>query len=323
MALLAGLACVGGITGVALRTRTTRPDDEFNPLIIHGGPATPSLSLIHLAESKLLSPIVENIRFQMFRGIDEVRAGLVGNGWPISMVPSQLAANLFNRKMPIYYMSVLTWGLMYFISRAQRITNIEQFAGSRVALPSKNDLFDQMFNYWLNKAGFHKDRDIKITYMSSPVEAAQWLHAGQVDHALLPEPQCSAAIMQSNEVPLYRSLPFGALRQFVDGDHRIPMAGIMIHQHVLDRRPEIVSKLRQALHQSVRWARNNPLAAAQASVPYFSIPAPIIAAAVEHSNLVADDATLYQSELHDYFEMICEFNSDMIGGKAPDIGFYI
>jgi|GEM_PF-5150539 hypothetical protein len=320
--LAVGLAYGTG-AGWALSASARSKKNEFDPLIIHGGPSTPSLSLIHMAESGALLPAVKSARFKMFRGADEVRAGMVGNGWPISMVPSQLAANLYNRKMPIHYMTVLTWGLTYFVSRTSPLTSIEQLAGRRIALPSKNDLADQLFNHFVDKMGLKRGHDIHIAYMTSPVEAVQWLHAGQVDHVLLSEPQCSAAIMRSEKVKLHRGMPFGELRRYVDGHDGIPMAGIMVHRHVLDDHPEIVTALRKALQDSVRWVRDNSLAAAEASTPYFSIPAPIIAATVEHSNLVADDAIAHREQLNQYFEMITRFNSAMIGGKAPDDGFYI
>lgn len=202
----AGVACVAGTAGPAFMLSACtdnkqRVDAGLDPLIVHGGPATPSLPLIHLAESGLLAPVVQKTQFQMFRGHDEVRAGIVGNGWPVSMVSTQLAANLYNKKMPIRFMAVLTWGLTYFISRQPGITRIEHLAGSRIALSSKNDLNDQMFAYLTRRAGMVPDKDMHVSYMASPMEAVQWLHAGRVDHVLLAEPQCSAALAPQGQAP--------------------------------------------------------------------------------------------------------------------------
>lgn len=324
----AGVACVAGTAGPAFMLSACtdnkqRVDAGLDPLIVHGGPATPSLPLIHLAESGLLAPVVQKTQFQMFRGHDEVRAGIVGNGWPVSMVPTQLAANLYNKKMPIRFMTVLTWGLTYFISRQPGITRIEHLAGSRIALSSKNDLNDQMFAYLTRRAGMVPDKDMHVSYMASPVEAVQWLHAGRVDHVLLAEPQCSAALAPQGQAPLYRSFAFGDLRRAVDGESRIPRAGIMLHQRVVEQYPDLVKALRQALAESVQWTLDNPQLAAQASKPYFSIPVHIVASAVAHSNLVAADALSHQAALNHYFELIGRFNPALIKGKAPDKEFYV
>ena len=112
-ALYTSLAGMSGFAGLSLLSCTKSNTEEnnqadLNDLVIYSGPATPAVPLVHLAESDLLKNTVNSVRFHLFHGVDEVRAGLVGNGWLISMVPSNMAAILYNKGMPIRYMSVLT-----------------------------------------------------------------------------------------------------------------------------------------------------------------------------------------------------------------------
>lgn len=290
---------------------------------VWGGPATPSLPLIRLAESGALMPEVQSAQFKMFRSGDEVRAGVIGDGWPMAMVPLQMAAILHNRGMPVRFMTVLTWGLVYFVSHTKPLNSIEQLAGARVALTSKNNLFDEMFTWLVKSLGFKIGQDVHLSYLVSSVEAMQWLHAGKVDHVLIAEPECSAALQRNDGTPLYRGMNLGDLRHAVDGSSDIPLAGIMVRNEVIEQHPKLVNKFKRELENALAWTLANPLSAAESAEQYFSIPASIIAASVPHSRLVADNAKEHQARLDNYFAMIMQFNPAMIGDKIPDSRFYI
>lgn len=327
----AGLA--GGAWWVQTRSQQVREDreqaganEDLSHLVIYGGPATPSVPLVRLAQSDALAALTQSVRYQMFRGHDELLAGLVGNGWPVSMVPTHLAANLYNKGMPVRYMAVLTWGLVYLVSREPDVASLQQLQKSRLVLFGKNDLYDHLLRDMLKRSGLRPDQDVTIMYTGSPVEAVQWIKAGNADHVLLAEPQCTAALehaVQQSGPLLYRGLSLGDMRKEVYGDDRIPLAGVMLHERVLDSRPELAKAIATALPQAVAWTLENPQAAAQAAGIYFSMPAQMIAAAIPHSRLTAQRAADCRETLMDYLEMIGRSDAALIGGKVPDGGFFI
>ena len=212
---------------------------------------------------------------------------------------------------------------MYLVSTEPDITRIEQLKNKRIALPGRHGLYDELFRHLMIKSGLTPGVDIELVYMGSPLEAMQWLHAGEVDMALLAEPQCSAALLKKSAKPLYRSLSIGEIRKMVDGDDHVPMAGIMVHQRVINHRPDIVSALRVALQQSVDWTIENPKAAAQAASSHLSMPTPILESAIPNSRLTAANAKDHHEILKNYFKMVESFKPELIGGKVPDDAFYI
>ncbi len=322
------------------QTNNASDPGAFDPLVLHGGPATPSLVLVRLAEAGLLAPQVKKTGFSMFRGQDEVRAGIAGNGWPISMVPSNLAAMLYNKGMPVRYMNVLTWGPMYLVSTRADISSLKDLRdlrSSKVMLGIRGDALDALFRDLLKHAGIDPEQQITLVYSGSPVEAAQLLVAGRVDHAVLAEPHCSAVLAQTemqaktadknagdaNRRQLHRGPSLRELRRAAHGDDRIPLAGLMVHQRLADARPNLVAALKQALPQALAWTLANPAAAAQAAAPHFGLPAPVIERAIPYSALTVDEAKSHRDALDGYFKMLHAQVPALVGGRLPDDGFYL
>src|SRR5690606_21383762 len=121
------------------------------------------------------------VTLTVWRTPDELRAGLTSGAIDLSVMPTQSAANLYNRGMGLRLVNVMTTGLLYIMAPAGTPPGLKSLAGRRVAVPFVNDTPDLMLRALLDQ---HQLKTQQVA-AGNPTEAAQMLLAGRVDAALL------------------------------------------------------------------------------------------------------------------------------------------
>ncbi|MCR6628603.1 MAG: TonB-dependent receptor [Magnetospirillum sp.] len=126
----------------------------------------------------------------------------------VFILPTQTAANLFNRGLGVRLLNVMTNGLLQVVASDEALTSISALKGRRVAVPYRNDTPEVIFRRLLVAQGMDPERDLTLQFVGSPMEAVQMLATGRVEAALLPEPTATAALMSSGKItkPLYRTI---------------------------------------------------------------------------------------------------------------------
>lgn len=320
---LTGLAAFAMAPGLLLSRRSGASEAG---LTIHGMPATPSVMLAHLVESGTLDGIAGKTTFRVWRTPDEMRAGVASGTMAVTAAPSYAAANMYNRGLPVRLLNVMTWGLLYVVARDPSINAFADLAGKRVALAFKNDMPDLVFRHVVAKSGMVLAKDMDVQYVATPMEAIQLLLAGKVQAALASEPAATAAVMRGMQagVEVRRAVDLQQEWARVTGrSPRIPQAGLAVSADIVEKRPELVVALQNALETARAWVANNPSSAARIGAGYLDLKAPIIERSIATSNLAATPAAAAREELEFLFSTLAADNPGIIGGKLPDSAFYL
>lgn len=295
------------------------------PLTMWGPPAAPSVLLAQAIASGALDAVAPSAVFKAWRTPDEMRAGLSSGSMKAVIVPSYVAANLYNRGLPVRLVNVMTRGLLYVVA-GEDIGRVEDLAGKRLAVPFRNDMPDFILRRLVAKAGLEPGEDLRLDYTATPPEAMQMLLAGRADAALLAEPAATAAILRAK-------LSLGGLGRAIDcqkawavaigGDGFLPQAGLAVTPALIDEIGQGgLETLQEALRSAVDFVVNHPMRASLASAAELGLLSPVVAQAVPHSNLVALPASSVRRELETFFSILSEDDPRIIGGKLPDEGFY-
>ncbi|MCG8425910.1 MAG: ABC transporter substrate-binding protein [Chromatiales bacterium] len=323
LAMTAGLGMSAVLGGFSLPLRAATPLEE---LMIYGPPAAPSLVLAHLAERGELQGMVKEVGFQVYRNPDQLRTGFVSGRWKVAGTPSYVAANMYNRGIPVRLLNIMTWGLLYLMSRNEQVQKIEDLRGQTVAMFFKNDMPDLVFQALVSHAGMTIGKDIKLQYVTTPLEGVQLLLSGRVDHAVLPEPAATASLLKGlkSTQKIHRTLNLqDAWGVMTGGDKRIPQAGMMIAADLVERQPGIVAALNNAFAQSADWVNNNPSSAGRLGEAYMKVKAPVIEKSVPQSNIQPVTGIKAKPALEKFFSQLAEINPGIIGGKLPAAEFYL
>ncbi|MGE0338917.1 MAG: ABC transporter substrate-binding protein [Xanthobacteraceae bacterium] len=295
------------------------------PLTLWGPPAAPSVVLAQAVASGALKGLNTAVAFKVWRTPDEMRAGLSSGTMQAVIVPTNVAANLYNRGLGVHLVNAMTRGLLYIVAK-EEVKSLKDLASKKVAVPFRSDMPDFIMRRLLARAGMKIGTDIHIDYAGTPPEAMQMLVAGRFDAALLSEPGATAAILRAKLGLTHFTRAIDCQKewaQVVGGNGFIPQAGLAVTRAFIDRFGATgLRTLQAALQEAVQYVIAHPLRASVASASEFGMMSPIVAEAIPHSNLAALPASSIRADLEKFFTILSEDDPRIIGGKLPDAAFY-
>lgn len=310
-------------TPLALWLGSARAGAADRP-IVHGPPAAPSILLAYAAATGLLDKVLPGSTFKAWKTPDEMRAGLSSGSMNAVIVPTYVAANLYNRGLGVRLVNVMTDGLLYVVAPAGTIADMAALKGRRVAVPFRNDMPDLMLRNLLTAAGL-APTDVTFEYSASPPEAVQFLMAGRVDAALLSEPAASGAIARAaaEGKKLERAIDTRKAWSSFTGRQTLPQAGLVLTERMIGQiGPQGVSELQRALETALQAVMRDPATVAKTVAPALELPPPVVAQSIPFSHLVVRPASSAKTDLNALFDVLAKNDPRIIGGKRPDDRFY-
>lgn len=299
-------------------------------LVLSGPPASVSTPLIHMLETGALNDLADKVEFKVWRDPDQLRALALGSKADFIAMPTNVAANLYNRGLPVRLLNVSTWGVLWMVSRDPGKKTLADFRGQEIAMPFRADMPDLLFGLLAEKQGLDPKRDFKLRYVASPLDAMQLLILRRVDHALLAEPGVSMALRKTRSFPinvvapeLHRSVDLQQEwgRLFKRGAH-IPQAGIAV-VGLLGENPLLTRRVMESYEQSLEYCRTHALECGAMVARHVDLLTPeAVADSLAVSVMASVSAEVARPELEFLFQRLLEKDPALLGGKLPDDRFY-
>ncbi len=313
-----------GALAATLATPTLLRAAPLARLALYGPPAGPSITLAHAVASGALADLSGDVSLTVWRNPDELRAGLTSGTIDLSVVPVQVASNLYNRGMGLGLVNTMTDGLLFIVAADGAVADMAGLAGKRLAVPFVNDTPDFVLRALLARHGL-TDKVDQVP-VGSPIEAAQMLLSGQIDAALLSEPASTVAIL--------RGMAAGKnLARVIDLQEEwgrqtgqapiLPQAGLAATEAFLRVGADILPALQDALIRANAEVLADPVRAATDATGPLEMPAPVLAASIPHARLVVRPASEARPAIEAMLSLMAETDAAIIGGKLPDDGFYL
>lgn len=302
--------------------------EKMDKLIIAGPVATVSHPFFKMIQSGALADVASKVEFRLWKNPDELRAILLKKEAHIVAIPTNVAANLYNKKEDIKILNVSIWGILEIVSRDKNIKTIEDLKGQEIVVPFRSDMPDIVLQAIMKKAGLNPKKDFDIQYAPTPPDAMQMLILRRADNVLLAEPATSMAMIKTGSFPLkliapdiYRSVnlqkEWGRVFQ-VSG--KIPQAAIAVVGK-LDN--QIAKRVEEEYKKAVDWYKNNPQEAGFLVKEYIDFFSPkAVSLSIPNVQIEAVSAMDAKEDLEKFFQILLENEPKLIGGKIPDEGLY-
>ncbi|MDY0071529.1 MAG: MqnA/MqnD/SBP family protein [Thauera sp.] len=299
-------------------------------LTLSGPMAGVSNPLIHIVASGALNDVADEVEFVAWRDPDQLRVMALDGRADVLAMPTNVAANLYNRGARLQLLNVSTWGVLWLVSRDPALRTLADLRGKEVALPFRGDMPDIVFQQLAEAEKLDVRKDLKLRYVASPIDAMQLLVLRRVDHALLAEPAVSMALRKTGSFPLKVIAP--ELHRSVDLQQewgrvfsrpaRIPQAGIAV-LGALRERPELVARIEAEYARALQWCVDQPLACGEEVAARIDmLTAEAVSDSIPRSQLEAVPVREARAELEFLFERLLAKNPALIGGKMPADDFY-
>ncbi len=311
----------------------THSADKLDKLVFSGPFSAVSYPLIHMMETSALADIAEEIEFIPVSNPDQARMIALGKGRQqvdFVAMPTNVAAIMYNKGVPLKLMNVSVWGILWIASRDENKTTLSDFRGEEIAIPYRADMPDIVFNQVAKAEGLDTKQDLTLRYTAHPLDAMQLLMLGQVNHALLAEPSISMALQKSQKMekkkgakPLYRSVDIQKeWGRLFKRPAAIPQLGMTASKSVLDK-PKVLRRFNEEYERSAQWCLNNPKKAGELIAKHLDRLTPMaISNSLQWTKLDFRDAKKSTPDLEDFYKGLMADRPVLIGGKLPNKDFY-
>jgi NitT/TauT family transport system substrate-binding protein len=319
--LLTGITATG-LTGLVTQRAQAAPQPGLEIL---GAPNGSTIVLVDLLEAGALNQAAPDASFRLWRTTDDLRAGIVSGKTRLFSTPSHVPANLANRGMPVKMLCLLGMGHLSVVTSDDSIKDFHDLAGKPLLGFFRHDMPDLTFRAIAKMEGLDPDKDLQLTYVQTPVEAAQMLAAGRATTAVLSEPPATAAITMAAKEgrTLRRAFELNTIWGRHKSKPRIPMAGIALHESLLSEAPELVAALRAGLPVAKQRVIANPTAAAKLAESRMEMRAPVFEKSFPFLHIDLVSAKDAKSELIEFYGTLLELEPGALGGKLPPDDFYL
>lgn len=302
---------------------------KLDKLIIAGPMANVSHPIFKMMEDGTLDAIANKVVFKLWKNPDQLKAMILNKEVDFVAVPTNVGAILYNKEQAIKLLNVSVWGILKILTRDENIKSLEDLKGKELIVPWRGDMPDIVLRAVLKKKGFGKD-DIKITYVSNPMDAAKQLIMRKADNILLPEPATSMVLRKTKSFPVKLVAPtvfrgVDIKKEWADAYNReakIPVAGMAVIGKMIENKEAI--KLFEAEYaKAMIWYKTHPKEAGILSAKYVTMfTADAFTDSIAFTKLEVIKAIEVKDDLDFFFNILKEDNPKTIGGKLPDRNFY-
>ena len=294
-------------------------------LHVLGAPNASTLVLVRLLQTEAWLAAAPGTQFRLWRDTDELRAGIASGETRLFTTPTHVPPLFAARGVPVRLLAIVSMGHLYVVSEDASIGRLADLRGKRITTFFRNDMPDLVFRALLRREGLEPGRDLDIDYVGTPMEAAQLAIAGRAGTVLLSEPPATMAITMAAQSggTLHRviSLQEEWGRQF--GHARIPMAGVALHQSLIDEAPDLLALLRAGLPGAAKWVLGNPAEAGALAERTMDIRAMLFRRALDHLAIEVHGARAVQDEIVAFYRVLFDLYPAAIGGRMPDESLFL
>ena len=305
------------ILGCKSPTRDSAEKSKFS-LATLKGPS--SMGMIKLIDS-LSSLSGRSIKVEILNEPIQVRKLVIDGTADFALLPTTMAAILYNRGMDYQLVAIPVWGTLYLFGSDTTITSWEHLRGKRVNMMAKGMTPDVLFRHLLIQNHIEPDKDISLDYrFPTHIDLANAVAAGQATLGVISEPLVSQVIQRNPSVKAIFDL-----NQEWENLHNAPLAqtALLVKRSVIQSNSVLLDDFLKSYEYSTNWVNQNPDSAAKLIVKYNILPNFEVARnAIPRSNLKFVRARGIEMQIEEYLKVFYLMNPDIIGGKIPDENFY-
>lgn len=302
-------------------TRETVINKEVKAISFSYQDGTPSLTASKIAmENPILDEYID-INYELVKSPDLLVAKILKEEADIAIVPSNLAAQAFNKGLSYEVVGTSVWGSLYLTS-TEKINSVEELKGKEIYSFGKGLTPDLVFRYILNENGIDPDKDVNINYLNAASEVGAVFLSGKSNLAVLAEPLLTTVMMKKEDAKVVLDLN-KEWEKVTGAENGFPQASLIIKRDLIDNNLEFVKNFIKAYEESRKWAgENKDKLAEYAEELEISVNRDTIEKGITWNSMETFNIKDCKEEYEIYYNAILDFAPDFIGGKMPDEKLY-
>lgn len=251
---------------------------------------------------------------------DELRTGFATGELDVAVMPTNVAAILFNREVDVRLIGIVDAQLLRVLGPAG--TTWGDLDGATIHIPFPGDIADVTFRRLATDNGVDIDR-LDLRYGTSLPDLVAAAAAGEVTNAVLPEHFASAAAAQASAAG-HDLVPIIDLQEAWStstGGDRLPQVAVVATGSLVDDAPEVVAAIQAAAAASVALAADDPTIATALS-EQTGLPEPLVTGVIGSLDLAYRSVPQARGDVDLLLAGLFEDSPDGLAGQLPAETFF-
>lgn len=282
---------------------------------------TPTLSMIKMFKENPSIGDNVSISYESVKSTDLLTSKILSKEADIFIVPTNLAANLYNKNSGYKIAASTVWGTFYLVGNEQ-VFNWEDLKGKEIDMIGRGLTPDAIFRYLLTQNNIDPDKDVKLNYFGGASELATNFISGKNDLSLMHEPMLTKALMKRTDSKVVIDLQdeWGKATKL---NSSYPQASLIVSEELINNHPDVVENFLSEYKKSINWINENPSEAGK----YYEeldegINKVIVEKSIQRCNIDYVSAKDAKTAIDKYLNVLFEYNAKLVGGKLVDEDFY-
>jgi len=262
-----------------------------------------------------------NVSFEIVPDPSVMVGRLASGEADIGMLPSNVAAQLFNRGVPIRIGAVTLWGVLYVVGTDQSIQEWQDLRGRSLQSIARGATPDILLRHLLAENGVDPESDVTLDYRFAPAELAQLVAGGEIDLAVLPEPFVTQVLSRRDDLSIVLDFQEGWRDLYGDA---YPQTVVVVRDDAWQESRAAMEEALALIESGWSTVTEDPEAAGEmvAESP-LSLPGPVVGAALPRFNARYVPAAEAKPALDRYFQVLYDFEPRSVGGELSGDALYL
>ena len=314
LSMLTFIGCGKNNTSQSDSTKNTTEIKEINFVAPDGLPA---IAVAKLIKEKPEVKAGYNINYTIEQSSESLVTSVMKSEPDIAIVPSNVAATVFNKTKEYKIAGTVGFGSFYIGSTNENQT-FEDLKGKEVYNIGKGLTPDIIAKTILKDKGIDVDKDINFSYVDGVNELAPIILSGKTQYAVIPEPALSTIQSKNEKFNVILDLN-EEWKKINNSEYGYPQSTIIIKKDLCENDTEFVKEFLKQVKTATEWVYSDKeTLGTYCEEIGVSAKKPIIIKAIDKSNIKYVDIKDSIKEYKTYFEKLNEFDPKTIGGSIPD-----
>ena len=303
-------------------TPAKKPDVKLAAIM---GPT--GMGMSYLLDDSNNGKTLNNYKYEVFSGPEDIGPKLVSGKLDIAALPTNAAANLYNKSNgKIKVIALNTLGVLYIVTKGDAIKTVDDLKNKTIYVSGQGATPEYILTSVLNNNGLQVGKDVKLDFTyANHDDLVAYAAAGKADILLLPEPKVTALLNKNAEYKVAFDLNdlWAEANGDKNDDSSIVMGCVAVNTAFAEANPDAVANFLTEYKASVDKVNLDYTAASEVIAKVGIVPAaPVALKALPRCQIVCITGNAMQARISKFYNVLYTANPDSIGGKLPDDNFY-
>ncbi|KYM42695.1 ABC transporter substrate-binding protein [Fusobacterium necrophorum] len=288
---------------------------EYKMLIPNG---LPTMALAYMME-ETREIDGASLRYLLPKANDAMMVEMMKGSPDIAVIPSNLAAQLYQKQGEYKILGTLTSSSFYILGRSP-LSELKELKGKKIYAFAKGLTPDIVLKTILKRNQLEKEVDIQ--YLSSPIEALQMHLKEKNSFVFLTEPMITQAMLKNKDIKILFSMEEEWKKQFPQTTG-FPQAVVVVKKELLGNY-QFRKELDISLQASVNFLYNSPRGAEVLAKYGFSFSDETLYPLLKRSGIQWTGIYSFKQKenFEQYYKILEKENPNTIGGRIPEDSIY-